>query len=84
MSNSNHAPEPSAEQAKFIDDRGGPIKVARAIAYRLNIYMSGQRVSNWKRRGIPFWVRGTLVVLGQALDPVVNAPANFFGTDTQD
>ncbi len=81
--NPSYAPKPSADQVKLIDDFGGPKAVADAINERLKLPkpMTGQCVSNWKRRGIPFRFRGTLVVLAQAKG--VNCPEDFFGITAQ-
>ncbi len=81
MPNASYAPKPSADQVKLIDDLGGPKAVADAINARLKTNFTGQCVSNWKRRGIPYRFRGTLVVLAQAKD--VSAPEDFFGITAQ-
>lgn len=79
MSNQSLAPEPSAAHVKLIDDLGGPRVVARELSARLHLEeFTGNAVSNWKRRGIPWRFRGPLVVLAQELDVAV--PDNFFGT----
>lgn len=62
---------------EFIDNLGGPHAVAREINKRLNTDMTGQAVSNWKRRGIPWRYRGTLVMMAQEQD--LNCPDDMFG-----
>ena len=74
-----YAPEPSPEQAKMIEDLGGPKSVANAINERLTTDLTGQAVSNWKTRGIPYRFRGLLVVMAQAKG--VATPPDFFGLD---
>ena len=77
MSNPAYSPKPSTDQAKLIDDLGGPKAVADAINAKYGTNFTGQCVSNWKRRGIPYRWRGPLVVLAQSKD--ISAPADFFG-----
>jgi len=66
------------QQIQLITDLGGPTVVAKEINARMRgALITSQAVSNWKRRGIPFRYRGTLVVLAQAKG--VQTPSNFFG-----
>lgn len=81
MQHAPHAPAPSDAHAKLIDDLGGPKKVADAINARLGTNHTGQAVSNWKRRGIPYRYRGPLVVMAQEND--VSAPPDFFGISSE-
>lgn len=66
-----------AEHSRLIEDLGGPTEVAEALHSRLGVTMHSQAVSNWKRRGIPWRYRGTLVVI--ANEKGVSAPSDFFG-----
>ncbi len=79
MTHRADAPEPCQEHTEFIEKLGGPKKVADAINERLELNppMTGQAVSNWKRRGIPYRFRGPLVVVAQEQN--VAAPKDFFG-----
>ena len=72
-----HAPKPHEDHNKLIDDLGGPKAVADAINKRLGTNHTGQAISNWKRRGIPYRYRGTLIVMAQEQD--VETPGDFFG-----
>lgn len=75
-------PVPSEEHWQFILDLGGPIVIARRMDDHFGIDgkpRTGQSVSNWKSRGIPFFVRGLLVIM--ANEKEIPAPANFFNTE---
>lgn len=72
-----NAPRPSPAQVKLIDDLGGPKAVADAINERLSLDLTGQAVSNWRTRGIPYCYRGTFVMLAQKTD--ISLPGDFFG-----
>lgn len=72
-----YSPEPSPAQAKLIEDLGGPKSVADAINKRLDMDLTGQAVSNWKTRGIPYRFRGLMVVM--ANEKPVATPDDFFG-----
>lgn len=80
MPHKPYAPESTTEHAKFIDDLGGSIAVARAINKRLGTDLKGQAVSNWKSRGIPYRYRGTLVIMANEKDGV-STPKDFFGIE---
>ena len=83
MPNPTYAPEPSEAHTKLLDDLGGPKAVTDAInaMLALSTPMTGQAVSNWKRRGIPWRFRGPLVVIAQNKD--VATPADFFGINSE-
>lgn len=83
MTNINkYAPEPSEEQVKLIEDLGGPWAVARALKNEFGFEgFTGNAVSNWKRRGIPWRFRGPLVVLANKKG--VDLPPDFFGVERQ-
>lgn len=68
---------PSKEQAKLIDELGGPTAVIKAVNERLGTNHSSQMVSMWRLRGIPYRYRGILSVLAQ--EKGVKTPADFFG-----
>ena len=78
MSKPSYAPEPTGDHNKLIEDLGGPKAVADAINISLGTDLTGQAVSNWKRRGIPYRYSGPLVVMAQEKN--VSTPDNFFGT----
>lgn len=77
MSELPFAPQPSDEHNKLIEDLGGPKAVADEINKQLGTEITGQAVSNWKKRGIPFRYRGPLIVFAQKKE--VETPSDFFG-----
>ncbi len=80
MSTPFYAPKPSKEQVELLDGLGGSKAVADALNDWYGTSMTGQCVSNWKARGIPYRVRGRLVVMAGKR---VKVPKDFFGIDAQ-
>ena len=74
----SYAPQPSDDQIKLLDDLGGSKAVADALNSWYGTSMTGQCVSNWKARGIPYRVRGRLVVMAGKR---VAVPKDFFGIE---
>lgn len=77
----HYAPKKSAEQAKLIDDLGGPSVVAGIVSDHLGLKgvnrLVPQTVSQWKRRGIPFAYRACLAI--EARGKGIGVPAGFLG-----
>lgn len=76
-----YAPEPSAEQAKLIDDLGGPLAVSEMVRARTGHKNTPQAISMWKRRGIPYRYRAALMI--EAQERGIGVPAGFLGAGAQ-
>ena len=81
MSHHSFKPKPCEAHTQFIEDLGGPKALADEINYRLRSGLTGQAISNWKRRGIPYRYRGVMIVIANERD--VSTPPNFFGTQAE-
>ena len=81
MSTRPHAPTPSDEQAKLIEDLGGPTAVIGFVNDHLGYKpddpdrLCPQTASMWKKRGIPFAYRACLAI--RAREKNIGVPAGF-------
>lgn len=78
MTRRTHAAAPTPEHSQFLDDLGGPAKIAAYVSERLSMDppMTPQAVSMWRKRGIPHGYRMALAVMAQAHGVAV--PGGFF------
>ena len=66
-----------SEHAKLIVDLGGGSHIARQLSEAHNTEYSPQMVNMWKKRGVPWRFRGSMMVLAHEAN--VELPDNFLG-----